>query len=273
MRYIKIVMIVLGCLSFTQQAFAATDATIWQWAPVIYQQDVREDPMARENIFTLLNYDHDWRLNNNAGNLPFYPPELAVYYSVVETSTHYFLGYYFYYPRHIGNPSHDHDISGILTVIRKDGSSQGILELLLSYHHNQWRKWEPSRVQLMKGHPVFMITSGTHEIGQANATVLQAGSIQPRPLGDTSVSSLGIQSGYRLVSMQELWQHRNDIGQGHTFNRWGFFDSYYYLGVSAPWMWEYRGTNWLSRPAELVQAFMGSKPQPVTYSDNPYQQK
>lgn len=273
MNYTKIVMLLLGCMTFTQQVFAAVDTVIWQWAPVIYQRDVREDPMARENVFTVLNYDRDWRLNNNAENLPFYSPEPAVYYSAVETNTHYYLGYYFYYPRYVGKISHDHDLSGLLAVVRKDAGGQGKLEILLSYHNNQWRRWETSRLEMMNGHPVLSISSGTHEFEQPRATAQKTASIQPRPIGGTAaVNSMGIQSGYRLVNMQELWQHRNDIGQGHTFNRWGFFDSYYYLGVSAPWMWEYKGINWLSKPAELVQSFHRQS-QPATYIDNSYQQK
>jgi hypothetical protein len=88
-----------------------------------------------------------------------------------------------------------------------------------------------------------------------------------------SASEAAPRSSYRLVALTELWQRRNDIGQSRTFNRWGYFDSYYYPNVAAPWIWQYNGISWLLKPAELTQYFQRIPAKPETYLFNPYLQK
>lgn len=255
---------------------AGLDAVL-QWAPVVYQQDKRDNPVAQENIFTTVNFDNDWRTDNNSGDLPFYPPAAAAYYSVVESDAHYFIGYYFYYPRHLGSDQHENDMGGILLAVRKAADGPDRLDLLLSFSNNQWRKWEGPRVVLTAGRPTVVVSSGTHEITALEGSGRAPSSESLFPLPElASTQSPGRRnikkaySGYLLVDLDDIWSRRKDIGKRHTFSRWGYFDGYYYLNTPAPWVWEYRGQNWLSQPAELVQSFQGSPPKPVNYLDNPY---
>lgn len=257
------------------QANALSDAAvILQWAPVIHQQDHDQNPLSRENIFTVVNFDRDWRMNNNWENLPYYPPNAAVYYSLVESDTHYFIGYYLYYPRHIGKAQHEHDMAGVLAVVQK-GSGQ--LELLLTYNHNECLKWNGSHVRLEAGHPSLVVSAGTHEISPVKTYEAAPGPGGICPLSpEKQVPGTGSQTGtassavYQLVDLKELWQRCNDIGQSRTFSRWGYFDSYYYFDATAPWMWEYNRINWLAKPAELVSRGHGNHRQPITYLKNPY---
>jgi hypothetical protein len=249
------------------QATAGSDAdmVLW-WAPIIYQQDDGQNPMARENTFTAVNYDRDWRANNNWENLPYYPPGAAVYYSLVESDTHYFIGYYLYYPRHTGGTKHEHDMGGVLAVVQKGADKFGQLELLLIYNNNEWLKLSGSHVRRENGHPILVVSTGTHEI--SNEREPGPGGAYPMPL-TSGQSTAPAHGGYRLVDLQELWQHRNDIGQNRTFNRWGYFDSDY-LNVAAPWVWEYHRINWLAKPAEMLQRIHDTANQTVKYLNNPY---
>ncbi len=267
-RVIIIASFVLGFLVAPAQAGALNNANLvlW-WTPVIYQQDDGLNPMARENVFTAVNYDKDWRANNNWDNLPYYPPSPSVYYSLVESDTHYFIGYYLYYPRHTSGSKHEHDMIGALVVVKKGSDNFGQLELLLTYSNDEWHKRSSSHVCCESNHPILKISTGTHEIANERA---QVGGAYPLPLPGSTIGTIRERGGYQLLDLQELWQHRNDIGQNRTFNRWGYFDSNSRLNTSAPWVWEYRRINWLARPAELVQHIQGNGNKPVTYISNPY---
>ncbi len=268
MKCVIIVVFLLGVLVTPVQAGTASDAdmALW-WAPVIYQQDDGRNPIARENTFTTVNYDHDWRADNNWENLPYYPPVPAVYYSLVESDTHYFIGYYLYYPRHTGATKHENDMSGVMVVVQKSNDKYGQLEMLLVYGNNNCAKISYSHVWRENSyHPILVVSAGTHEITNERAP----GPGGAYPLFPTSGQTAAAHGGYRLVDLQELWQHRNDIGQNRTFNRWGYFDSGEYINVAAPWVWEYRKTNWLAKPAEMLQRIYGGANQPVKYLNNPY---
>ncbi|CQR74685.1 hypothetical protein SOV_28000 [Sporomusa ovata DSM 2662] len=260
------VLFLLGLLVDPVQAGTVSDANMiaW-WAPAIFQQDDTRNPLARENVFTVVNYDRDWRGNNNWENLSYYPPTPAVYYSLAESDTHYFIGYYLYYPRRTGRNKHEHDMVGALTVVKKGSEKFGHLELLLVFSDNNWLTVKGSQVWCKNGHPILKVSDGNHEISNERAP--GPGGAYPRSPADSQAAG---QCGYKLVDLQELWQHRNDIGPNRTFNRWGYFDGDSYLNVAAPWAWEYRRINWLANPAEILQRIKGRAKQPVKYLSNPY---
>ncbi len=98
----------------------------YYWAPVWYQ-DV-DNTFARGDYITKFDYDGDLVGNNNWDNIHNYPLNAYVYYSVVETSTHWFLGYYDFHPRDwslvdwadlFGLFQHENDMEGLLIVISK----------------------------------------------------------------------------------------------------------------------------------------------------------
>ncbi|BBB91972.1 MAG TPA: hypothetical protein PKA28_06155 [Methylomusa anaerophila] len=261
-------LFLLALLIAPVQTPAAGNADlIWQWAPVIYQQDDHQNPIARENVFTVVNFDRDWRTNNNWINLPYYSPNAAVYYSLVESDTHYFIGYYLYYPRHAGGTNHEHDMIGAMAVVQKKADKSGQLELLLTYSNNEWLKLGGSQVKVENGHPILTVRAGTH--GISNRQAPGTGGTYPL-LPNGARSDTTARGNYQLVDLQELWQNRNDIGQNRTFSRWGYFDSNSYLNTGAPWAWQYRGINWLAKPAELAQLIQGVQNKPGTYLTNPY---
>lgn len=256
------------CLFSIQSVAEATARDIAsQWAPVICQVDNSDGLKAQQNIFTFVNYDYDWRLNNNWYNLLFYQLERAMYYSVVESDSHYFIGYYQYYPRHIDGGDHEHDLTGVLIAVSKTSDGSGQFDMLVTYNNNKWQKWKGSQVRLEGGHPVLNISAATHEI----TTVGKSNRALPAASLYEISSSGGSHASYHLIPLTQLWDHRQDIGQGRVFARWGYFDSYNAVKVKAPWVWEYRQINWLTNPDELIQHFKRRPVKSCNYLSNPYQ--
>ncbi len=255
-------------------AAAAPAELASQWSPVIRGDATGDGLTAQQNIFTLVNYDCDWRLNNNWYNLLFFPLERAMYYSVVESDTHYFIGYYQYYPRHTGGSGREHDLTGVLLAIDKTAAGSDQLAMLLTYSNNKWRHWPGSRVRLEGGHPVLNIRAGSHAITAAGGSsrVWPASFYELPAAGQAFNKTLPgrAHGSYRLVPLAALWERRQDIGQGRVFASWGVFDSYNEVQVTVPWVWEYRRLNWLKQPGELVQYFRGQPVQACNYLSNPY---
>lgn len=76
----------------------------------------------RGDFITAVNYDGDWSCLNNWENLTAGDLGAVVYYSVQETDTHYYIGYYFYHPRddaEIWLDRHENDLEGIMLCVPK----------------------------------------------------------------------------------------------------------------------------------------------------------
>jgi hypothetical protein len=76
--------------------------------------------------------------DNRAGGL--WPA--TAYYSVVESCTHYFISYSFFHPRDwsdtIFDQEHENDLEGALLAVRKDGSTFGRLEGMITVFHTNF---------------------------------------------------------------------------------------------------------------------------------------
>lgn len=275
-------LVLLSVLIYYIQPISAAAGRniITQWAPIIYQVDRSDGLTAQQNIFTLVNFDRDWRLNNNWYNLRFYPLDRVMYYSLLESDTHYFIGYYQYYPRHIGSGEHEHDMSGVLLAVGKTSDGAGRLDMLVTYSNNKWQNWDGSQVLMEEGNPVLTISAATHEIaasGKHNRLLrtdgihVIASAENLIKAGDNKAQQGGSHTGYRLVSLTQLWDHCQEIGQGRVFARWGYFDSYNAVKVTAPWIWNHHQNNWLTKPGELIQCLKGIPIKSIPYRSNPYQ--
>jgi hypothetical protein len=69
-----------------------------QFAPIFYQ-GLGDSP--RSDFITNFDFDGDWNGDNNWWNLDkkSFPLKAYIYYSVIETTTHYFVHYAFFHPR------------------------------------------------------------------------------------------------------------------------------------------------------------------------------
>jgi len=118
-----------------------------RWAPVHYQ-DV--DPTGSHalggasDFITRVDFDGDLDGRNNwdnAGNAAFAKSAHA-YFSVVETSTHWFIVYMFFHPRDwvdffIGS-EHENDAEGVLVAVARDGSTYGVPRAAVTVAHSDF---------------------------------------------------------------------------------------------------------------------------------------
>lgn len=92
----------------------------------------------RGDFITAVNYDGDWSCLNNWENLRRGNLGAVVYYSVQETDTHYFVGYYFYHPRddaEIWLDMHENDMEGILLAVPKSAEDYLAPEMMYTQGH------------------------------------------------------------------------------------------------------------------------------------------
>lgn len=253
----------------TPASAQATDYELaLRWAPVHYQDTDDSDYDA--DYLSTVNYDGDWDAMNNWEHQDDNPAWLtgAVSYSVVETSTHWFIVYAYYHPRDwtdVWDPfdlfHHENDMEGTLLTVRRDGSTYGVLEAAITVAHGNFYSYVPA------GSPY---TSGRETVdgalrmqtwnGSAHPTTFQEakghgcyawdGASFPGSDGIVYYPSTGggeVPSGgndrsvaYRLVGVFDasgLWAHRSD---GLTFASFGTFrgDNGQDNAANAPWGWD-----------------------------------
>jgi hypothetical protein len=133
-------------------AAAPTDAELaLRWAPIHYQDTSSSDYDA--DYLSSVDFDAEWNTLNNwehqDDNLAWLTG--SMYYSVVETETHWFLVYAFYHPRDwesfpdpFGLFTHENDMEGVLLTVRKDGSTFGALEAMVTVAHNNFYSYVPA---------------------------------------------------------------------------------------------------------------------------------
>ncbi|HKQ79579.1 MAG TPA: hypothetical protein VJ810_38155 [Blastocatellia bacterium] len=137
-------------------------------APIIYQDtEVRgqsqdegnqasvDQPIQRRGDFIArFDFDGDWNGLNNWANFAKRPPSdknkdamarAYIYYSVVETETHYFINYCAFHaqdrePRCTDVECHENDLEGGLHVIRKgpENGGMGTLWMMMYLAHDNW---------------------------------------------------------------------------------------------------------------------------------------
>ncbi|MFM9277658.1 hypothetical protein [Paenibacillus jiagnxiensis] len=95
----------------------------YRWAPVHIQDTDSSDYDA--DYLSAIDFDGEWDTSNNWENQPADVNRLqgTAYYSIVETSTHWFIMYAFYHPRDwtdflfFGLDEHENDLEGELSRI------------------------------------------------------------------------------------------------------------------------------------------------------------
>ncbi|MFN7929120.1 MAG: hypothetical protein U0Y68_14475 [Blastocatellia bacterium] len=159
-----------------------------QFAPVIYQ-GLGDQP--RFDYITNFDFDGDWKGDNNWTNAggKTYPLRAYVYFSVIETATHYFVHYAAFHPRDykggLGKStlvdilikegvrragkdptgladdvalSHENDLEGCLIVAEKHGNDlqQAVVQYVETLAHNRYLKLHPAEVRTGEGAVVQM---------------------------------------------------------------------------------------------------------------------
>ncbi|MGE0126913.1 MAG: PKD domain-containing protein [Blastocatellales bacterium] len=114
-----------------------------------------DQPIQRRGDFIArFDFDGDWNGLNNWANFSRRPPagknkdgmaRAFIYYSIVETETHYFINYCAYHaqdrePRCTDVQCHENDLEGGLHVVRKgpENSGMGTLWMMMYLAHDNW---------------------------------------------------------------------------------------------------------------------------------------
>jgi hypothetical protein len=262
--------VVVVCTSavWPQPAKAADDLDLaYRWAPVHYQDT--DDTDADADYLTAVDYDGDWNAKNNWENQDDDLGRLraTVYYSVVETGTHWYIVYSFFHPRDwvdypdFGLDTHENDMEGAMAIVRKDGSAYGKLEGMVTVFHTNFYSFTPAGSPLTDGeenidgqlrmvtydgalHPATFQEAKGHGLKAWNGGEFPGGDgviyYPDRSVAEVPEHGNDRHVKYRLVNTFEaggLWDHRSD---SQTFASWGTFagDNGKDNAANAAWGWD-----------------------------------
>ncbi len=212
------------------------------YAPVI-----RQGAITDQDYITAVDFDGDWVGNNNWENQPTGDLSAYVYYSVIESETHWFLFYSLFHPRdytyedcHTSGGCHENDLESIQLTVEKDGTRFGRPKALETLAHNAIYLYifddtvggnflDVTAVVTLEGdHPVVWIEALGHGIyghrgtGSLVNPVLFRGGVIIYQVGDEAEVPQSVDDenvSYKLVPIYDtLWSRRNDIGDGRAFD-------------------------------------------------------
>jgi hypothetical protein len=242
------------------------------WAPIWYQDTDDTDPDA--DYITNFDFDSDWDGANNWENQPTYPLPGYVYYWIMETDTHWFIGYADFHPRDwtdfpLFDTQHENDMEGCLLVIEKNGLTHGQFLLMVTVAHSDFHSYKdydtlPSAsvsdghetidgdVQFDGHHPYVYVEAEGHGVygdkrweendfpGGDGVIYRYAGvAEEPESGNDRNVT-------YALRHIDELWDLRNPDEHPNTFDQFGTFrgditpdvPNMVENAANAPWGWD-----------------------------------
>ncbi len=228
----------------------------------------------RGDFITAVNYDGDWSCLNNWENLRSGDLGAVVYYSVQETDTHYFIGYYFYHPRddaEIWLDRHENDLEGVMLAVPK--SADGYLPPEYMYtqgHGNVYFYFDGGDGEMLNGSHyggslaryagedrphIYITPNGTlkncgHSVESAagHSTYWSVGGSGVRYYYGREAQTPTTWNGafeknpcsYDLRPLQELWAFRNGPYDGTgVFGSYGAFDgdNFGEDRANPPWGW------------------------------------
>ena len=254
-------------------------AKVWEWwAPTIWQ-DVDADH-AGLDLPTTVTFDGDAIVLNNGGNKSKSPKVATIYYSFVKTPTHWYLGYYLYYPWRWSSfgglgTEYDNALRAVVLVVEQNGSTYGKLVMMLTTNEDVFRTYVPTTTALTGGskdgnirydasghHPLVYAHTGDHDLFGDSYTWNNVSNweVSGFPGGDGVVYSWANKAGsvkagdpkatYDLVAVVDaLWPKRFAVGGGadmyETFGQWASNDAH--ARSLAPW--RLNDVNTPTRPA------------------------
>lgn len=302
----RTLLAIMSAVSLAPLALAGPTVDPYQlafhWAPVIHQGAASE-----QDYITRVDYDGDWIGNNNWDNFPNGDLSAHVYYSVIETETHFFIFYSLFHPRDyepfcLPFLCHENDMESLQLVILKDGSEFGRLQALETLAHSHLYLYiaDPAvkaghlpvkgPVLLEGESPVLYVETYGHGIYGAPIE-FKGGEVIYRP-GEEAEVPKGIHDpsvGYKLIPIyEELWSRRGQVGEGSLFDRPFDYrgrslpqafdgDDYGHDRANPPWGYnqgigdELSRGDWFLDPARAL-AYHASFPAPFSrvYVFNPY---
>lgn len=122
-----------------------------RWAPIHYQDVDATGSHAlggKADYITAVDFDGNLNGRDNWDHAGA-PVAAHAYYSVVETSTHWYLTYLFFHPRDwVDHPffetEHENDAEGVLLAVERDGSTYGALRGAVTVAHSDFFSYAPA---------------------------------------------------------------------------------------------------------------------------------
>ena len=157
------------------------DDALWlarAFAPWLWQETHRD--LGRQDIPAAMDFDGDRDAQDNWEDFARHEIVPTVYYTVVETRTHYFVSYHLYQPRDWARPqlgiqdTHEGDGENVQVVVSKE--TLEIVVLTTQAHYDMWSYAPfpgPTRgaeetlrgsLEAIEGHPVVFVESSGHGI-------------------------------------------------------------------------------------------------------------
>ncbi len=157
-------------------------------APINYQDVDRTGShglRGKADYITAYDFDGDLNAKNNWRNMTSssYKKNAVVYYSVVETNTHFFITYAFFHARDwtdiwflYGIDEHENDLEGVLAIVEKDGSEYGNALGIVTVFHSDFFSFKTPGSELRNGNQDIdgTLTSKEHNGVQRFETAAQA---------------------------------------------------------------------------------------------------
>jgi hypothetical protein len=212
------------------------------YAPVI-----RQGAITDQDYITAVDFDGDWVGNNNWESQPTGDLSACVYYSVIESETHWFLFYSLFHPRDYtyedcatSGGCHENDLESIQLVVEKDGTRFGRPRALETLAHNAIYLYTfddtvdgnflaVTGMAVLEGdHPVVYVEALGHGIyghagtGSLINPFLFRGGVVIYRVGEKAEVPQSVddeQVSYKLLPIYAtLWPRRDDVGDGRTFD-------------------------------------------------------
>ncbi|HEX8329077.1 MAG TPA: hypothetical protein VF629_16200 [Hymenobacter sp.] len=280
-----------------------------RWAPIHYQDtDVTGSHglSGKADYISAINFDNDWSATNNWNNLANYAATGHGYYSVVETGTHWFVTYAFFHPRDWTDVAflynideHENDLEGLLAVVKKDGSTYGALQGIVTVAHSDFYSFVPVGSPLQANqedldgtltmeqfegglHPVTAQEAKGHGLKAFPYYKIDGDGLKYFPsstfTAEAPANANDRDVRYKLVDIFEpngLWAQRFNTALFVNADG-GFQKSRGNGGANAPWAWDdgndVPGRGELATdPAKLVNSyFKNLGPFDLTYLENRY---
>ena len=294
------VALITTALTAPASAAVSDQDLAFHWAPIHHQDTDSSDYDA--DYLSTVDFDGDWNTLNNWENQPQLAKLTgAAYYSVVETSTHWFIVYGFFHPRDwddqpdpFGTKTHENDLEGVLLTVRRD-SGYGQLEAAVTVAHSDFYSYVPAgspfqngaetidgTLLVVDGRPTTRQEAKGHGLYRWDGNDFPGGDgVVYRPAATGEVPSGGNDRsvGYRLVNVLEangMWARR---ANSETFASFGTFrgDNGKDNAANAPWGWDdqndgpiYKGYL-ATDPALLVDRYFSNKGDfSLTYTRNAF---
>ena len=227
------------------------------WAPQFYVET--DTDCYGCDYFGRVNYDGDFNASNNAENLHGRTLSGYVYQSKVVTATHYYLGYYLFFPL-VWTPdglgsfvySYENVMKGILLVVRRDGTDFGTLELMETTTLNNVLQYNEQNVALsgrdtLEGtvrfdttghHPIVYVSSRSHNLygNENNAANVGLWDENGFPDGRGIIYNYYNLAGvpenisdedvsYTFEDLSDLFAYKNSLGEDKLFREFCIFSS------------------------------------------------